>query len=685
MEMAATRWRNIDWILVLAFLAAGFAIGHHFLFDFGVTDFAQQWMPATVMWACGHGLFDPINSPPTLTSFLRMNLLNFNCDDLIAVERADHAGVTMNSYLYLGYTAAAFWRLSGVSYISLAPLLGILYGAYITGCFVLLRLSFNRWLAAFASVALLVSPVAILMLRNMRDFAKAPFIIWVLVLLVLAVRVQRLRPLLIIAGLLGLVVGIGLGFRPDLKLIALLGAGVLAFGLDRAALHLWSRISALGIFVGLVAVLGLPVAAKGVNSGYFALQGAAEPFRAFIGVTKPSYDLGYLYFDSYNFTTITGDLRQKDPVSWDRHEAAISDSTESYVLSRTNAYVTGWMPLFAGDIVTRGLKSVAWIAGYYALYSPTRIVLDPYRHPRTEAHSDLVSLVEPAFHYLSRPWLPCIGLVGFLTLIWRTYHRSPREAICISSVIGVLLMSLSIQFSARHLFQYEVIFWLGMLSLVSLPFEFSELRKSLPSFGRVLVIFLLLGGIGYACVLAIQDLLLTREIQRILDADREPVQTTALNLDDRKTLIEVPIPPAAVALPNFSTDEVDKSLYDTLFTDEHLRISTLTVADRLLISVGGPSCPPGQLDLTLTYDGHLKFSRPLTIDVAANGGRTLLIAPAFYNRLERFRGITIPSDRVGCIGDVSRVRDDRRLPIVFSAVLPPQWRAQPLFERPGGF
>jgi len=221
--------------------------------------------------------------------------------------------------------------------------------------------------------------------------------------------------------------------------------------------------------------------------------------------------------------------------------------------------------------------------------------------------------------------------------------------------------------------------------LVSLPFEFSELKKSLPSFGRALVIFLLLGGIGYACVLAVQDALLTREILHILDADREPVQMTALNLDDRKTLIEVPIPPAAIALPNFSTDEVDKSLYETLFTDEHLRISALTVADRLLISVGGPSCPPGRLDLTLTYDGHLKFSRPLTIDVAASGDRTLLIAPAFYNRLERFRGITIPSDRVGCIGAVSRVRDDRRLPIIFSAVLSPQWRTQPLFQRPGAF
>ena len=48
------RLRYIDWILVFAFLVAGFAIGYRFLFDFGVTDF-QEWMLATVTWACGHG------------------------------------------------------------------------------------------------------------------------------------------------------------------------------------------------------------------------------------------------------------------------------------------------------------------------------------------------------------------------------------------------------------------------------------------------------------------------------------------------------------------------------------------------------------------------------------------------------------------------------------------------------
>ena len=186
-------------------------------------------------------------------------------------------------------------------------------------------------------------------------------------------------------------------------------------------------------------------------------------------------------------------------------------------------------------------------------------------------------------------------------------------------------------------------------------------------------------------MLLIQDELLTRQILRILDANRESVPTTNVRLDDRNTLIEVPIPPAAAGIPGFSAKGIDKSLHRTLFTDEHWRISALTVADRLLISIGGPSCLAGPLNLTLTYEGYLGFSRPLTIDVSADGNKTLLIAPALYNRLERFRGISISSDRTNCISDVSRVLDDRKLPIIFSAALAPQWRSQPKFQRFGGF
>src|SRR5262245_49245747 len=332
-------------------------------------------MPAAVMWACGYGWVDPASTPPTLVSFLK-GTLNFDCRDLASVGQLDHTSAVINAHLYLGFAVAACWRLLGVSYFSLAPLLGIFYGVYVTGCFVLLRLYIGRWSAVFATAILAISPIAVIMLRNFRDFSKAPFIIWAIILLVLAVREQRPRHLIVIAGIMGLVVGIGMGFRADLRLVALVAIIVLAFGLDRTVLPLRTRLFVLFIFTAVSGVIGLPASTKTPGMGLYALQGMAEPFRAFVGVTKPSYDTGYLYFDAYTLASIAADLRRRDPDAWDLHETKTSDVHESYTMTQANGYVLGWMPLFVGDLVTRGLKSAAWIAGYYALFSPSHTAPD---------------------------------------------------------------------------------------------------------------------------------------------------------------------------------------------------------------------------------------------------------------------------------------------------------------------
>jgi hypothetical protein len=669
------RLRDVDWILALLFLGMGCAIGYRFLFDVGVTNFYQLWMPATVMWACGQGLVDPATIPPTLSAFLSMEISRFDCGDLASVARTSDASPFFYAHVYLGLAAAVFWRLQEVSYISLAPVLGILYGAYAMGCFVLLRLFVNRLFASCAAVVVSVSPVAISTLSNLRDFSKAPFVIWAIVLLVLAVREQRFRRLLIIAGMMGFVVGVGSGFRFDVKLMLLLGIAVLAFGLSRAV-DVRTRIATLFTFIAVSGVLGLPGTIKGGagSAGYFILQGATEPFRALLGLTKAHYDLGYLYLDAMNLATIVADLRPRDPVAWDAHESMVFDVHDSYALTRANAYVVSWLPFFAGDLITRSLKSAAWISGYYALFSPdrapfspTRAALDPY-HPISYAYTPLVNEVEPYFEYLVQPWLPYVGLLGCLALAFRRFAHSPREAACIFFVFATLLMTPGIQFSVRHFFHYEVVFWLAVVSLLSLPFGLYHMRRSVVPFARWCVAILLIGAAGYASALWIQDRLLTREILHLLNGQRQPVATITVDVPNGNSLFEVAASPANAAMV-------------------HSRLSYLlrTAADRLLVRVGGENCPAGELQLTLTYEKLSRFNRILTIDVPTDGQKFQLIVPAFYTPLEHFRGIAVPTDRTQCIADVSTLLEASKLPSIFTAVLPPGWESEPMFQFPGGF
>ena len=178
--------------------------------------------------------------------------------------------------------------------------------------------------------------------------------------------------------------------------------------------------------------------------------------------------------------------------------------------------------------------------------------------------------------------------------------------------------------------------------------------------------------------------LLTQQIVRLLETKREAVARTIVDWRDGAKLIEVPIPLAAARLPGSSGDAVD-SLSQTALDWDHWRKSSLAVADRLLLPVGGRSCPPRQLRLTLVYEGPLRFSRSLTIDVPGDGDKTLVVAAAFYTPLERFRGIAVPADRISCIADVSKILDHETLPSIFTAVLAPDWKNGPLFQRPGGF
>jgi hypothetical protein len=40
------------------------------------------------------------------------------------------------------------------------------------------------------------------------------------------------------------------------------------------------------------------------------------------------------------------------------------------------------------------------------------------------------------------------------------------------------------------------------------------------------------------------------------------------------------------------------------------------------------------------------FSRPMVVDVSANGDKILIITSVFYTPLDRFRGVAVPAARV---------------------------------------
>jgi transposase len=195
--------QRIDLIALASLFILGAVIGAAFIILTKNTFFYQQFSPEVVMWACGRGFSYVVERPQALLDFLHGRQSSFDCRVLDLVQQTQAAGHFARKQLYLSAAVSVLWRLFGVRYVALWPLFALLHGAYAAGCFALTRLFFNRRLAFVLATLLALSPTAVGMLYALRDYSKAPFIIWGIVLLLLALRARTSRQAISLGALAG--------------------------------------------------------------------------------------------------------------------------------------------------------------------------------------------------------------------------------------------------------------------------------------------------------------------------------------------------------------------------------------------------------------------------------------------------------------------------------------------------
>ena len=676
-----TEFSYSDWLCGgLIAVAAGVA-AYKLLGDVGSAFFYQLQMPATVMLACGQPFAQPAVISQSLLDFLQLRTTSFDCRDLGSVTEFFPPGNMANSHFYLALSVAYLWRWFGVSYHSLWPLFVMLHGAYAVGCFVLGRLFFNRAISIFVGVVLAFSPVALSMLYWMRDYSKAPFIVWSIIFLVLTMRAQNLRSFLTSSLIAAVFIGIGAGFRSDVIIMIPIAVGIITFGAPKNIVFA-TRIAVIAIFfIASLALVRFGGAGAPGGAGALFLQGASEPFRAYLGLKPAPYDLGWRYLDEIAHSAIAADLRRDNIASYDAGESKPFMGV-TQALTRSTSYVIGWIPLFAADVSTRAMKSAFLIAGFPALQAENRRVLDPFRVPYP-ASTRVAQRTARVFAYFSQPWMPIVGFIGLLVFVFRIFVRSPREAACVAATLVILMMYPSLQFAMRHFFHLEVLFWLGLLSLAVAPFEFRRLLPALPRFALWLGGLVIFTSMVYASLLAIQDRLLKQEMEDLLASPRNqvPINTTAWPND--RIFVNLPVPAQYRAL----TDGVPDSMNQIqIRTTPPFRV--LAMADRVAMTLGGPVCPPGPMKIETVYErkesAWQRLERELTIELPTQeAGDVTIILPAFYRPTQYLKGFTLPARQLSCLRSIERIEDSRRLPAVMSATLYPDWKRRPLYLRGG--
>lgn len=411
--------------------------------------FYQSYFEPAVMVACGHGFLiaQPQPAPAAVRAFLNEERDRFSCDELPRDLHVGTAGLYQRPWRYLLTTVAIAWRVLGVSWSGLWPLFGLLFGATTVLAYGLGRLIVGRVAAAACALALCASPLQLANLPNLRDYAKAPFTLALLALLVaLAMTPRRRRDVLLIALVYGIVLGIGYGFRTDLlvdippfliAVVLFLPGGLLR----NAAL----KAGAIACFaVGFLAA-GWPIISIVVGSGgcqwHVALLGLASPFDDALGVHGGSYSWGHLYNDQYVWASVSNYATRFRPdlgyIEYCSHEYDVASWD----------YYRRILTTFPADMVTRAYASALHVVGL------------PF------ARLGVLRVVGPL---LAAAFVVAAGSTG-MRLAWFAVF-----------VIVYFAGYPALQFQSRHYFPFEILGWM----MLAWAIEQIVLRRFSPALWR---------------------------------------------------------------------------------------------------------------------------------------------------------------------------------------------------------
>ncbi len=617
---------KVDLIIGLLVVSAAGAWATHYLRaasaagrGFGPPD-AEVAEPA-VLVACGYGLHVTQTRPEALDRFLRHQDDRLSCAALPATLDLSPEPLTRGTWLYLLLTTAAAWRILGISWVGLAPMFGLFFGMT-SGCvYVLLRLVMGRLLALAFVFAVSISPLNVLNLANLRDYARAPFML-ALIAFALAVGLRRwtTRGLLLLSAGYGVVAGIGYGFRADVVIeIPLFVIAVLLFlegptTIPRPLL----KIGALSVAALTFAVSIWPqsryTAPSGGNLWHVALIGFMPEYGDALGVENPTYHWGVTGTDELIQLTV-GDYARRLHPQW----PPLSLATPQYDAA-TRSYYAEFFPRFPADMVTRVIASIV------------RIPELPFGWPQPP----LNGVADRVYAVRGRLLAPLYGwgIVVVAGCLIAVALLRPRIGVFLLFVFAYVAGYPAIQYHNRHFFYLEVIGWMaigfGITQLVHLIRGRRLFSNELtaPVMVRRLTIaaaFTLMAFAAWAGLRAAQQRMVRRSLSGYLRAAVEP-----LTLDRGDS--------------NGQEDAVVRQYAG--------RNADLAWARYLRVELSSQRCDGGRV--TFQYDRQSPYrslSTTFTVPKFEVDERMVLFEPVFTS----FASIRMADTRPGCLISASEV------------------------------
>jgi hypothetical protein len=661
-----------DYLLAIFFFLVGGTIAKIFYQKIGYTFFYQNFVPEAILWACGHEFLFPKNTITELIPFLKGEVLSFDCNTLPLLDLHNTTSEFAGVQPYLTWSVALLWKLFGVNYQALSLLMFALWGAYTSGIYLLIKQLCDKWGAILATLFICLSPVMIHMIGNLRDFSKAPFIIWALFFLIRTIKNPAKTGLkdFIWPVLAGATAGLGMGFRSDLFFLLPIGSIFLVIGFYDPRIktitgQIISRAKIGIIFAATFIIFASPILKNGGPGGVggvFIMQGMSEPFRKNLMLDPASYTTGWSYSDELTLSSIAASERQKDSEKWDEKErAGIPGISISQAMHLGTSNLFQWADLFIGDFANQAIKSFTWIIGFPLYIANSNFTPhNPYLGLSPQFITYSVYKKLGSWVYLALP------LIGFLIVLFKSYLRSMSECIALAFLIVFLGAYSAIQFQFRHFFYLEFIWIVCFIFSISHAHLLWNHKKHFFKFSISMALLIFITTIAYFCIVRYQKFALSTELQALMIHPRDAITIQKSVSKDGTTALSVPVPSEYLRLIQSPPDSMTPAM-EFIGSEWDIR----SAAARYLLSINGLGCNIDDVAITFNYNHTNSTWQPLDhtyISKARKSGlERSVIFTGFYRPTQYFKSISIPSHLKDCELKLERISANTRLPYVFTS------------------
>ncbi|MCB2187103.1 MAG: hypothetical protein KQJ78_11840 [Deltaproteobacteria bacterium] len=320
-RMILRRWPDL---LIICLLAVGsYWVGQTYFANVinrinNPLVFHQQQVNAAVISACGQG-YQHCRNCPELEDFARLRVKTFSCAQLPAKPALYPPSVIQETCRNLFGLFAWAWRDGKMTWPALAPVFAGIFAVTQALIYLIFRLGMGRLLSLAGSAVFAVAHVTHLI--YLRDYSKAPFILFVLFLCgVLLLKKINFRGKLVLGVLAGSALGYGYGFRTDVLICLPAFAAAVAFFTPEGVWRLWKqKLAVILVFLACFTAVGWPAISfysHYSNLAHVTLLGLTERQTPALNVENPFYYWSVIHKDSYTSLQVatyaylaTGDQR----------------------------------------------------------------------------------------------------------------------------------------------------------------------------------------------------------------------------------------------------------------------------------------------------------------------------------------------------------------------------------------